>query len=301
MDRIAVMRLFVRIVERGSFTAAAVDLGLPRATATTAIQHLERDLGVRLLDRTTRSVRATLDGVLYQERCVRLLADLDETETIFCATEPRGPLRIDLQSTLAHRFIMPALPDFVARYPDIALNLNEGDRIVDLIPEGVDCVLRVGDLPDSGLVGRKVATLNQVTLASPAYLARHGEPRTPDDLEGHLMVGYTASATGKPYPLKFGKDSQSREILLPFQIKARGAETYTAAGLAGLGLIQIPQSWVVHEIAAGAFVPVITTKPPPPLPVFILYPQNRHLASRLRVFIDWIIEVLRPLNGSNTP
>ncbi|MEC3909565.1 LysR family transcriptional regulator [Sphingobium sp. CR2-8] len=299
MDRIAIMRLFVRIVERGSFTAAAVDLGLPRATATTAIQHLERDLGVRLLDRTTRSVGATPEGRLYRDRCIQLLADLDDTETLFRASEPRGPLRVDLQSTLARRFVMPALPDFVARYPDIALSISEGDRIVDLIPEGVDCVLRVGDLPDSGLVGRKVASLNQITLASPAYLAHHGEPRTPDDLEGHLMVGYTASATGKPYPLKFGAGQQYREILLPFQIKARGAENYSAAGLAGLGLIQIPHSWVVQEIAAGAFIPVITTAPPPALPVFILYPQNRYLASRLRVFIDWITEVFRPLNGPN--
>lgn len=293
MDRIAVMRLFVRIVERGSFTAAAIDLDLPRATATTAIQHLERDLGVRLLDRTTRSVRATPDGALYRERCVQLLADLDETETLFRATEPRGPLRVDLQSTLARRFVMPALPDFVARYPDIALSLSEGDRIIDLIPEGVDCVVRVGDLPDSGLVGRKVASLAQVTVASPAYLARHGEPGTPDDLDGHFMVGYTASATGKPYPLKFGQGTQSREVVLPFRIKARGAETYTAAGLAGLGLIQIAHSWVAEEIATGALVPVITNLLPPPLQVFILYPQNRYLASRLRVFIDWIAEVLR--------
>lgn len=296
MDRIAVMRLFVRIVERGSFTAAAVDLGLPRATATTAIQNLERDLGVRLLDRTTRSVRPTRDGIIYHDRCVRLLADLDETETIFRSSEPIGPLRVDLQSTLAHRFIMPALPGFVTRYPGIALNISEGDRIIDLVTEGVDCVLRVGNLPDSGLVGRRLASLRQVTVASPAYLARHGEPRTPDNLEGHLTVGFTASATGKPYPLRFGSGSQSREILLPFQVKARGAETYTAAGLAGLGLIQIPHSWVADEIAAGAFFPIMANTPPPSLPVFILYPQNRHLASRLRVFIDWVTEVLRPLS-----
>lgn len=287
------MRLFVRIVERGSFTGAAIDLGLPRATATTAIQRLERDLGVRLLERTTRRVRPTLDGRLYQERCIQLLADLDEAETIFRHTLPRGPLRVDLQGTLAHFFVLPALPDFIARYPDVTLNLSEGDRMVDLVAEGVDCVLRAGDMPDSGLVGRKVASFEQVTLASPAYIERYGEPLTPDDLQGHQMVAYTASATGKPYPLEFTEGSQLREVALPYPIVVRGAETYTAAGRAGLGLIQIPRYRVAREIAAGTFIPILAATPPAPMPVFILYPHNRHLSSRLRVFVDWMAEVFR--------
>lgn len=298
MDRIDIMRLFVRIVERGSFSGAAVDLGLPRATATTAIQRLERDLGVRLLERTTRRVRPTMDGALYQERCIQLLADLDEAETIFRNTEPRGPLRVDLQGTLARFFVLPALPDFIARYPDITLNLSEGDRMVDLVAEGVDCVLRAGDLPDSGLVGRKVALFEQVTVASPGYLARHGEPLTTDDLEGHLMVAYTASATGKPYPLEFGDGPQLREVPLPYKIVVRGAETYTASGLAGLGLIQIPRYRVVREIEAGLFIPILAAVPPPPMPVFVLYPHNRHLSSRLRVFVDWIAEMFGSLDAS---
>lgn len=298
MDRIDVMRLFVRIVERGSFTAAAVDIGMPRATATTAIQRLERDLGVRLLERTTRRVRPTLDGALYQERCVQLLADLDEAEAIFRNTEPRGPLRVDLQGTLARFFVLPALPDFIGRYPDISLNLSEGDRMVDLVAEGVDCVLRAGDMPDSGLVGRTVASFEQVTLASPAYLARQGTPRTLADLSAHLMVGYTASATGKPYPLDFEQDGQVREVAVPFSTVVRGAEIYTAAGLAGLGLIQIPRYRVAGEIAKGELVAVLTACPPPPMPVFILYPQNRHLSSRLRVFVDWIAEVFRAAGTS---
>ncbi|WP_299178024.1 LysR family transcriptional regulator [uncultured Brevundimonas sp.] len=293
MDRIAAMRLFVRIVERGSFTAAAVDMGMPRATATTAIQRLERDLGARLLERTTRRVRPTLDGSLYWERCVQLLADLNEAETIFRNTEPRGPLRVDLQGTLARFFVFPALPDFIGRYPDISLNLSEGDRMVDLVAEGVDCVLRAGNLPDSGLVGRKLANLEQVTLASPAYLARYGTPLTLEDLADHLMVGYTASATGKPYPLDFEQGGQAREIAVSCSTVVRGAEIYTAAGLAGLGLIQIPRYRAAREIAKGELVPVLTSCPPPPMPVFILYPQNRHLSSRLRVFVDWIAEVFR--------
>jgi DNA-binding transcriptional LysR family regulator len=173
MDRIDIMRLFVRIVERRSFAQAARDLQVPRATATHAIQRLEADLGVRLLERTTRSVRPTLDGALYHERCIRILADLDEIADVFRNAEPKGPLRVDVQGTIARFFVLPALPEFIARYPNISLNISEADRMVDLITEGVDCVLRAGELPDSSLVGRRLTAFEQMTLASPAYLDRH--------------------------------------------------------------------------------------------------------------------------------
>ncbi|WP_310048894.1 LysR family transcriptional regulator [Luteibacter sp. 3190] len=291
MDRIEVMRLFVRIVERGSFAQAARDLVIPRPTATHAIQHLEADLGVRLLERTTRSVRPTLDGALYHERCVRLLADLDEMESVFRDPEPKGPLRVDMQGTIARFFILPALPGFMARYPGIALNLSESDRMVDLITEGFDCVVRAGDLPDSTLMGRRVTVFEQVTLASPAYLARHGTPTTPDDLDGHRMVAYSTSATGKPYPMDFTVDGQLREIPLPFDVVVRGAEIYTAAGVAGLGLIQVPRYRVAEQIATGTLVPILEAFPPERMPVSVLYPQNRHLSPRVRVFIDWLAGV----------
>lgn len=293
MDRIDVMRLFVRIVERGSFAQAARDLQVPRPTATHAIQQLEADLGVRLLERTTRNVRPTLDGALYHERCIRLLADLDEVESAFRNAEPRGPLRVDMQGTIARFFVLPALPDFIARYPGIALNLSEGDRMVDLITEGVDCVLRAGELSDSSLIGRRITMFKQLTLASPAYLERHGVPATPDDLAGHCMVAYAASGTGQPYPLEFEKDGRDWQVRLPHDVVVRGAEIYTAAGLAGLGLIQVPRYRVEHQIAARQLVPILEAFPPPPIPVSVLYPQSRHLSSRIRVFIDWLAELFR--------
>lgn len=293
MDRINVMRLFVRIVERGSFAQAARDLRIPRPTATHAIQRLEADLGVRLLERTTRNVRPTLDGTLYHERCIRLLADLDEVENAFRHAEPRGPLRADLQGTIARFFVLPALPEFVARYPNISLNLSEGDRMADLITEGVDCVLRSGALTDSSLIGRRLAEFEQVTLASPGYLDRYGTPATPDDLKGHRMVAYTSSSTGQPYPLDFEKDGRQWEISLPYDVVVRGAEIYTASGAAGLGLIQVPRYRVAQQIAAGVFIPILEAFPPPPMPVSVLYPQSRHLSSRLRVFIDWLTELFR--------
>jgi len=293
MDRVEVMRLFVRIVERESFAQAARDLQIPRPSATHAIQRLEADLGVRLLERTTRNVRPTLDGALYHERCVRLLADLDEVASVFRNTEPKGPLRVDMQGTIARFFVLPALPEFIARYPGIALSLSEGDRMVDLITEGVDCVIRAGDLADSSLIGRRIAVFEQLTVASPTYLERHGAPSGLDDLDGHRMVAYTASATGRPYPLEFREGGETREISLPHDIVVRGAEIYTASGVAGLGLIQVPRYRVDHQIAAGLLTPVLEAFPPPPMPVSVLYPQSRHLSSRIRVFIDWLAEVFR--------
>lgn len=292
MDRIDVMRLFARIVERGSFAQAARDLRIPRPSATHAIQRLETDLGVRLLERTTRNVRPTLDGALYHERCVRLLADLDEVESVFRNAEPRGPLRVDMQGTIARFFVLPALPGFIARYPGISLSFSEGDRIVDLITEGVDCVVRAGELTDSSLIGRRITTFEQLTLASPAYLERHGVPMTPDDLGNHRMAAYAASATGQPYPLEFMEEGEVREMTLPYDLVVRGAEIYTAAGVAGLGLIQVPRYRVEHQIASGQLIPVLQGFSPPPMPVSVVYPQSRHLSSRVRVFIDWLSEVL---------
>lgn len=167
MDRLDVIRLFVRIVERASFSDAARDLQMPRASVTRVIQELEAQLGVRLLERTTRAVRPTEDGKRYYTRCMQLLADLDQLENVFSETEPRGPVCADVQGTLARFFVIPALPDFLARYPGISLHLRESDRMVDLVSEGVDCVLRAGDLKDSSLVGRQVAASQQLTLASP--------------------------------------------------------------------------------------------------------------------------------------
>ena len=293
MDRIDVMRLFVRIVERGSFAQAARDLQIPRPTATHAVQRLEEDLGVRLLERTTRTVRPTLDGALYHERCIRLLADLDEVESVFRNAEPKGPLRVDMQGTIARFFVVPALPGFIARYPEISLSLSEGDRMVDLITEGVDCVVRAGELSDSSLIGRRVAVFEQLTLASPGYLERHGVPMTPDDLDGHRMVAYTTSATGQPYPMEFRSEGRIREIPLPYEIVVRGAEIYTASGVAGLGLIQVPRYRVQHQIAAGQLVPLLQDFPPPAMEVSVLYPQSRHLSSRVRVFIDWLTDMFR--------
>ncbi|OOG56885.1 LysR family transcriptional regulator [Rhodanobacter sp. C03] len=292
MDRLDVMRLFTRIVERQSFTLAAQDLELPRSTATQAIKELEKRLGVRLLQRTTRHVRSTLDGEAFYQRCVAILAEVEDAEAVFSNAKPRGQLRVDVHGTLARHFVLPGLPAFLTEYPDLQLHLGEGDRLVDLVREGVDCVLRVGDLKDSAMVGRRVAVLEEVTCASPDYLARHGMPVSIDDLQAHQAIGFLSSATGMTLPLEFSINGELRNVVLPAPLTVASAETYVAAARLGLGLIQVPRYHVDADLAAGTLVNVLPEFPPSPTPVSLLYPHSRQLSPRVRVFIDWLTREL---------
>jgi DNA-binding transcriptional LysR family regulator len=288
MDKLDAMRLFTRIVERRSFTLAAQDLELPRSTVTEVVKHLEARLGVRLLERTTRQVRPTLDGEAYYRRCLGILAEVEEAEAAFTGARPSGVLRVNVHSVLARHFMLPGLPGFLARYPDIQLHIGEGDRYVDLVREGVDCVLRVGKPTDSSMIGRQLATLAEGTYASPGYLARHGTPSSPGDLEGHRMVAFVSSATGGVLPLEFQQGGAVREALLPHAVSVAGAETYVTAARLGLGLIQVPSYRVQDDLARGTLVEVLPRFPPTPSPAYVLYPQNRQLSPRVRVFIDWL-------------
>lgn len=292
MDRLDVMRLFTRIVERQSFTLAAQDLEWPRSTATQVIQDLEKRLGVRLLQRTTRHVKATLDGEAYYRRCVAILGEVEDAEAAFSDAKPRGLLRVDVHGTLTRHFVLPALPAFLAKYPDLQLHIGEGDRLVDLVREGIDCVLRVGDLQDSAMVGRRVALLDEVTCASSAYLAHRGTPVSIDDLKGHVSIGFVSSASGMALPLEFTVNGDVRKVALPSTVTVTSAETYVAAAKLGLGLIQIPRYHAQADLAAGTLVSVLPDFPPSPTPVSLLYPHSRQLSPRVRVFIDWVTQEL---------
>jgi LysR family transcriptional regulator for bpeEF and oprC len=190
MDRFDTMRVFTRIVDLGSFSRAGDELGIPRATVSHALRQLEARLGTQLLIRTTRSVRTTPDGQAYYIRCQRLLADLEETESVFshAAAQPRGSLRIDLPGPLGTAVIVPALADFRARYPLLELDIGASDRYVDLVHEGVDCVVRGGEQADSGLIARRLAVLSQVTCVSAGYVEQRGMPQTLDELTAHQAV-----------------------------------------------------------------------------------------------------------------
>ena len=229
MDRLDVMQLYTRIVDRGSFTLAAQDLEVPRSTATQVIKELEIRLGVRLLQRTTRSVRSTLDGEAYYQRCVAILGEIEDAESAFRDAKPRGLLRVDVHGTLARHFVLPALPAFLAEYPDLQLQMSEGDRLVDLVREGIDCVLRVGDLQDGAMIARRVAMLTEVTCASPAYLARYGVPATLADLDGHVAVAFMSSATGAVLPLEFTVEGVFRNLVLPANVTVAGSVRFLRA------------------------------------------------------------------------
>ncbi|TDV07106.1 LysR family transcriptional regulator [Paraburkholderia caballeronis] len=293
MDRFQEMQAFVRVAERSSFSQAADDLNIPRATITNLIKRMELRLGARLLERTTRQVRLTHDGEAYYHRCVRLLADIEEAEGTFRNAMPKGLLVVNLQGTLARNFVMPRLPTFLGRYPELRLHISEDDRLVDLVREGVDCVLRAGVLRDSSLIGRQIAALEQVTIASPDYLARFGEPASLDDLDAHFAVDYVSSATGKPVPLSFVVAGRNEDVALRSTISVTGADLYTGAALAGAGLIQVPRYRIADELANGHLRAVLENFPPPPMPVSVLYLHNRQLSPRVRIFTQWLEEIFR--------
>ena len=295
MDRIEAMRLYTRIVELSSFTAAADDLNLPRATVTHAIKRLEARLGAQLLQRTTRCVRTTRDGEVYYRHCRRLLADLDEVEADFreAATVPKGRLRVDLPGAFARLRVLPHLPAFCARYPEIELDIGTGDRFVDLLREGVDCVLRAGHLGDSGMIGRQVGRLAQVTMASADYVRERGLPRTLAELQhGLVAVNWASPTTRREEPLEFIVGKRRREVALPSRITVSGADAYLGCCEAGLGIVQFPRYHVADALADGRMIELLPDTPPPPLPMTVLYPQQHQMPARLRVFVDWLAGLL---------
>lgn len=298
MDRLDAMRLFTRIVERRSFTDAAHDLGVPRSTATTIIRQMESRLAVRLLQRTTRTVRPTLDGEAWYRRCLAILDDVEDAEGAFSGAEPKGMVRADVQGTLARHFLMPGLPDFFARYPGIELAMSEHDRWVDPVIEGVDCVLRYGALRDSNLVARRVALLDRVTCAAPAYLERFGVPTRIEDLDAHRLVGIRRLSSGALAPVEFQIGGTLRRIEMAAPFSVTGPESYLRGVQLGLGLAQLPRFHVEADLASGALVELLKDTPPPSEPVSLLYARSRQLNPRVRVFIDWAAREFASRNRS---
>ncbi len=298
MDHIQAMRTFVRIIELGNFSRAAEKLNLPRATVSHTIKRLEARLGVRLLLRTTRQVQVTAEGQIYYQRCLRLLAEIDETDTLFSRQKlrPSGRIRVDMPHSLAREIVIPALPQFYQRYPEITLCLSANDAAIDVLREGVDCVLRAWQVEDESLIARHLPALEQVTCASAAYIERYGMPQTLDDLATHQAVGYFSQRTTRHYPLDFMSQGVCEQRTLHSQIDVSGADVYVAACRAGLGLIQSPRYGVRHWLESGELVEVLPEMPPPDMPLYIMYPAGHFLAPRVSVFIDWLRECFaRPL------
>lgn len=293
MDRLHAMQVFSRIVELGGFGRAADDLGLPRASVTLAIQQLEAHLGVQLLQRTTRQVRATLDGEAYYQRCQLLLADLDDLESSLSTQrgKPRGTLRVDMPASFGSTWIVPRLMDFYRRYPDLQLDIGFHDHQVHLQREGVDCAIRAGKVSDQALVARPIVRIEQVTCASVDYLHTWGTPQRLEDLAAHRAINFPSSS-GRFFPFEFEASAGVRTVEMPAVLTVNGADAYVAACEAGFGLIQAPWYHVERQLRQGSLVRVLADYPVPAWPISAVYPPHRQLSPRVRVFIDWVIEQL---------
>jgi LysR family transcriptional regulator for bpeEF and oprC len=294
MDHLRAMQLFVRVVETGSFTGAAAALRMSRTRATTEIQRLEASLGLRLLQRTTRHVSPTGEGAVYFEEVRRLLRELRELEAGLggAVARARGRLRVDVPAAAGRQIIAPALPRFLERHPEIVVELGSTDRPVDLVAEGVDCVVRGGDVHDTSLVGRRLADLPVVTVAAPSYLARRGTPATPDDLQGHVFVSFFSARTGRVFEVDWQPPDGGAQIVLhpPHLVATNDAETFLALVVAGLGIAQKPLSPMVREaVRRGELRVLMPGWRSEPLPTHVLYPPTRVLPARIRVWVDWLV------------
>lgn len=294
MDQLNAMRAFVRVVEVGTFTRAAELLDLPKPTVTKLIQQLEGHLHAQLLNRTTRRVTVTMDGAAYYERALRVLGEIDELDQSMTSSQarPSGRLRIDVSASFATDIILPALPGFLARYPEIQIDMGLSDRPADLIGENLDLAIRAGAIDDQSLIARRIGEMMLITCATPGYLAKHGTPQHPRDLEdGHLAIGYRRAGTSRIMPFTFASPKETIEIQGDYVVSLNDGTGYVAAGLAGLGVMQVPTFMAMAHIASGRLVPILTDWCTKPKPLHIIYPPNRHLSNKVRVFVDWLAEL----------
>ena len=295
MDRFTAMQVFVRVADTGGFTAAAAALDMPKASVSQHVARLEEHLGVRLLQRSTRRVRLTEDGAAYYARIRHVLDDVGELEAglVDAGRSPRGRLRISVPSAFGAHVLAPALPDFRARYPDIQLEIGSSDRPVDLVAEGIDCVVRGGEVFDESLVGRRLESLRTLTLASPDYLRRHGTPTRPVQLRDHTLIGYFSTVTGRFSTYDFARGAERLVVDGPFPVAFNDANTFLAAGVAGLGIFQAPGGeWVRGLLREKRLKRILSGWTAEPLVHTILYPSRRNVPARVQVFVDWAMERL---------
>ncbi|MDL2405276.1 LysR substrate-binding domain-containing protein [Rhizobium calliandrae] len=295
MDQLSAMRAFARVVETGNFTRAATTLSMPKATVTTLIQSLEAHLHTKLLNRTTRRVMVTTDGALYYERAIQILSEIEELDGSISNSQslPSGRLRVEMAGAFADKIVMPALCDFHKRYPDIHIDLGVGDRLVDYLAENVDCALRAGTPSDQSLIARRVGEVHLVTCAAPIYVENYGIPERPEELESsHRAVSYFRAQTGRTIPFEFNRGNESLEISPRYILSVNDSRSYVNAALMGLGIAQAPNFMVRDALAKGDLIPILPGWTRSPLPLHIVYPPNRHLSNKVRVFVDWLAKLL---------
>jgi LysR family transcriptional regulator, regulator for bpeEF and oprC len=295
MDQLSAMRVFIRVVETGNFTRAADMLAMPKATVTNLIQGLEAHLHTKLLNRTTRRVMVTTDGALYYERAAQIISELEELDGSLSNSQslPTGRLRVEMAGAFADSILVPALCDFYQRYPDIRIDLGVGDRTVDYLAENVDCALRAGTPADQSLIARRVSEIEMITCAAPLYVEKFGLPQRPEELETeHYSVNYFRAQNNRTVPFEFRKDNESIEVNPRYIVSVNDSRTYMTAALAGLGLAQIPIFMAREALARGELVQTLTEWTRESLPLYVVYPPNRHLSNKVRVFVDWLVKLL---------
>ena len=297
MNTLEAMQVFVRVAEQASFTRAAERLGLLKATVSVAVRELENSLGTRLLHRTTRKVQMTLDGQVYYERCKELLSEVDNLQTMFQQSGESlwGRLRVDMPSGIARLYVIPQLPQFLQAHPQIEFELSSTDRLVDPIQEGFDCVMRAGAPRDPQLIARPLGHLILINCASADYLRRRGTPQTLADLAEHDLIHYVSRLGSKSEGFEYPESGEYRTLAMSGPVVVNNSDAYNAACLAGLGLIQAPEVGVREHLARGALVEVLPRYRPEPMSLSLLYAHRRNLPKRVRVFMDWVAEILRPV------
>jgi LysR family transcriptional regulator, regulator for bpeEF and oprC len=295
MDRLLALQTFTRVVELGGFTRAGESLHLSKTTVSDLVQNLEKHLGARLLQRTTRRVTVTPEGAAFYERCARILADLEEVEASVMTTRvaPKGRLRVDMPGALGRLFVIPQLPQFFARYPDLRLELGLGLRPVNLVEEGVDCVVRMGEQPDSSLVARRVGAVSMICCASPAYLKEHGAPSSPEDLPAHRCVNFMSHRTGRIMDWEFVRDGRKTQLALQGVLAVNDADAYVAAGVMGLGIVKVANYLIRPYLESGQLKQVLAAWTAEQFPVSVMYPKSRHLSAKVRVFVEWVSELFQ--------
>ncbi|RZL01914.1 MAG: LysR family transcriptional regulator [Rubrivivax sp.] len=303
MDKLKAMEAFVRVVDTGGFTRAAEVMQAPKATVSTLIQDLESQLGVRLLHRTTRKVTVTADGAAYYERCLRILDDLREADESVSSRQgdPNGRLRVDVFTGMASYLMVSGLPDFLARHPRIRLEMGCSDRPVNMVSEGVDCVIRAGEVNDSSLIARRIGSMWFVPSASPAYLARHGVPRHPNDLHQHTLINYFLPASGRVTPWDFSKDGERLEWTPDTCLALNDSKVYEDACLAGMGIGTVPSFAYQRYHQQGLLQAVLTDWVSDPVPLYVVYASKRHLSTKVQAFVEWVAEFFENAPGLRRP
>lgn len=298
MQDLDALLIFARVAEMSSFTRAAESLGIQKGRVSAVVRRLEQALGTTLLHRTTRSVQLTEDGRAFHARARDLLAEVQELQSMFAGSGAplRGKLRVDMPTELAQSIVMPALPQLLAAHPELELELSSTDRRVDLVQEGFDCVIRLGPIIDETLIARPLGKLRMINAASPSYLARHGTPRTLDDLrtQAHQMVHYTPTLGARPAGWEYPHGDGYATLALPGAVQVNNVRTYHAAGLAGIGLIQAGHAALAQHLETGALVEVLPELRPAPLPAWLVVAHRRNLSQRVRAFMGWIEAVAGP-------